>query len=95
MKRAVHIILTVTIIIFALGCIYVSFVLMATSGFIFFGDLDLNETQRQAAEKRRTVFSIVCMLVFLLSGGLLFLSSSISRFILCKLGFNLQTSEDS
>ena len=72
---------------FALGCLYVSWVLMMGSGFIF-GDIDHTELQRQTAERKSLILSLVAALAFFLSLGLLFLSSVVSRLLLRIIGID-------
>ena len=81
MKKIAHWILVILICIFALVSIYINFALMIGSGFIF-GDIDYTEAQRQTAETKAAIFSIICFFGLCISVIMLFLSSRISRFIL-------------
>ena len=75
----------ILICVFALGCAYISFVLIVGSGFIF-GDIDYTEAQRQVAEKKATILSLFGFVSLCASMLLMFLSSRIARFTLRLFG---------
>lgn len=49
--KALRITLIITICLVSLGTLYLGFVFLVGSGFIFAGDIDLTEEQRNAAQK--------------------------------------------
>ena len=73
--------LVILICAFALGCAYVSFVLMAASGFIF-GDIDYTEAQMRSAENKAGLVSLFGFISLCASLTVMYLSGRIARFIL-------------
>jgi len=80
MGKALHWILTIIICLLGIGSLYVCGALLIGSGFIF-GDIDQTEAQRQAADVKRQILSVVCMIGFILSLVSIFLSAKIARYI--------------
>ena len=85
MNKAAYGTLVVLICLCALGCAYVSLVLWLASGFIT-GDIDYTEAQRQAAQGRAALLSLVGFLGVIASVAAMLLSGRLARLVLRLFG---------
>ena len=76
-------ILLVILICFVSLCgIYIGFVFLTSSGFIFAGDIDLTEEQRNAAQIKVVIGSLFGLVLMIASFFAIFLSGVIANFLL-------------
>lgn len=77
------------IILICLACLvglYLGFVFLFGSGFIFAGDIDLTDAQRKTADTKATTGSVFGLILMLISSFIMLLSSVISDRILKLFG---------
>lgn len=84
--KALKITLITSICLASLVMIYLGFVFLIGSGFIFAGDIDLTEEQRNAAETRVIFGSIFGFVLMIGSFITLILSGKIANYILRLIG---------
>ena len=84
--NALKITLIIIICLVSLGTLYVGFVFLIGSGFIFAGDIDLTEDQRNAAQKWVVLGSFFGFILMAVSFFTLILSGKIANFILKLIG---------
>ena len=73
------------IILICLACLvglYLGFVFLVASGFIFAGDIDLTDEQRKAAETKAAICSIFSLILMLFSLCAMIFSKVISERVL-------------
>ncbi|MEP7214255.1 MAG: hypothetical protein ABI791_14345 [Acidobacteriota bacterium] len=87
MKRARNLPLTIIVVGVSLCGVCLCFVMMMAAGFIF-GDIDDNEVQRNAAETKAYVLTVLSFLGLCGSIVGLFVSGRIARFILRVFGLD-------
>ena len=80
--QTVRIILAVLICLACLCALYIGFVFTVGSGFIFAGDIDLTDEQREKANTIATIASFFGFVVMLVSPFVMLLSGVISKRIL-------------
>lgn len=89
--KVLKIALILLICLVSLGMIYVGFVFMIGSGFIFAGDIDLTDEQRNAAQKWVALGSLFGFILMASSFFTMIFSGKIANFILKLMGKNSET----
>ncbi len=84
--NALKITLIIIICLASLGTLYVGFILIIGSGFIFAGDIDLTEEQRSAAQKWVVLSETFGFILMTVSFFTLILSGKIANFVLKLIG---------
>ena len=80
--KAAKILLIVLICLISLGTLYIGFVFIMASGFMFAGDIDLTEEQRKSAEIKVIFGSIFGLILAMSSIFAMLTSGAISKRIL-------------
>jgi len=86
MKKVVKIVLIILICLACLCSLFLGFVFVMGSGFIFAGDIDLTDEQRKTADIKAAIGSIFGLFVMFLSLFVMLLSEGISKRILKLFG---------
>jgi hypothetical protein len=86
--KVLKIILIILICLASLVGLYLGFVFLVASGFIFAGDIDLTDEQRNAAQKWVILGSLFGLVLMIISTFTIVLSGKIANFTLKLFGKN-------